>query len=202
LQPFSFFEVRVKNIKGLLLIFFSVIITLFVWVAAVSGLQIAQLDKARHVVAGLALCGFFLQFLLAARFSFIERWFNGLDKLYVVHKWVAISSLALVEVHAILSGILETVESFRLTKVLGWVALVLFIMVVVLSLFGQYVKLLKLPWLEKFITYENWRFLHRFALLAYTVGLGVVSTNPKAVGFYEHCGMERTREFVQYEYYQ
>lgn len=31
-----------------------------------------------------------------------------------------------------------------------------------------------------------------------TVALGVVSLNPKAVGFYERSGMSRTREFVQY----
>ena len=31
-----------------------------------------------------------------------------------------------------------------------------------------------------------------------TVSLGVVSNNPKAYAFYEHSGMTRTREFVQY----
>ncbi len=31
-----------------------------------------------------------------------------------------------------------------------------------------------------------------------TVALGVVSLNPKAYAFYERCGMNRTREFVQY----
>ena len=32
-----------------------------------------------------------------------------------------------------------------------------------------------------------------------TVALGVVSQNPKAYAFYEHAGMTRTREFVQYK---
>ena len=160
-----------KNIKGLLLIFISVCITLVVWITAAVSLALPFMDSLRHVIAGLAMCGFFLMFVLAARFPFIERWFGGLDKLYVVHKFVAIGSLGLIAVHAALSGLLETVDSIRLTKVVGWVALVLFIAIIVLSLFDKYVKLLKQPFLDKLVNYENWRFTHRFSLLAYAFGL-------------------------------
>lgn len=160
-----------KNIKGLLLIFISAVITLIVWITAVPLNPLSPLDTLRHVISGLAMCGFFLMFVLASRFKFIERWFNGLDKLYVVHKYVAIGSLGLIIVHAILSGLLSLVDSVRPTVVTGWVALVVFIAVVALSLFDKYIKLAKQPALDKLVTYENWRFTHRFSLLAYSFGL-------------------------------
>ena len=160
-----------KNIKGLLLIFFMVVITLVVWITAVPSKVLTPLDTLRHIIAGLAMCGFFLMFVLASRFHFIERWFNGLDKLYVVHKYIAIGSLGLIVVHAILSGLLSTSDTLRLTVFVGWVALVLLIAVVALSLFDKYIKLVKQPFLDKMVTYEKWRFTHRFSLLAYAFGL-------------------------------
>lgn len=155
----------------MLLIFISAVITLIAWLTAAPLKLLAPLDVVRHIIAGLAMCGFFLMFVLASRFKFIERWFNGLDKLYVVHKYVAIISLGLVIVHALISDQLSTVDSIRPTVVTGGFALALFIVVVALSLFDKYIKLAKQPALDKMVTYENWRFTHRFSLLAYAFGL-------------------------------
>lgn len=160
-----------KNFKGLLLIFLTIIITLVLWITAVPLYPLSTLDMIRHIIAGLALSGFFLQFVLASRMKFIEGWFNGLDKVYVAHKYVAIVSVALVVVHAILSGILEVVDSIRLTKVVGWVALVLFVGLTVITLFDKYIKLAKMPKLDQYVKYENWRLTHRLMLLAYAFGL-------------------------------
>jgi len=148
-----------KYIKGILLIIVTTAITFALWFFASPKTDIVPLDRVRHIVAGLALNGFFLNFLLASRNNIIEGWFNGLDKLYVYHKYVAISSLALVLIHAVISSRLETSGQIRISTVTGGLGLFLFIVLAGITLFDKRLK------------YEDWRISHRLMLIAYTVSL-------------------------------
>lgn len=148
-----------KSIKGNLLIFITTAITFALWFFASPKTDIVLLDRVRHIVAGLAINGFFLNFLLAGRNNIIEDWFNGLDKLYIYHKYVAISSLALVLIHAVISGQLETSDQLRISTISGGLGLFFFIVLAGITLFDKKLK------------YEDWRLSHRLMLIAYTVSL-------------------------------
>jgi len=156
-----------KNIKGILFIVVTTAITFALWFFATPKTDIVPLDRVRHIVAGLALNGFFINFLLASRNKIIEGWFNGLDKLYVYHKYIAITSLVLVLIHAAISDQLKIDQSIRITTVLGGLGLFLFVVLAGITLFDKRLK------------YEEWRISHRLMLIAYTVALFHVSVSSK-----------------------
>ncbi|MCE5260290.1 MAG: ferric reductase-like transmembrane domain-containing protein [Chloroflexi bacterium] len=146
-----------KNVKGILLIVITTIITFLLWYFAVSSSALIPLDQARHLVAGLALNGFLLNFMLATRNKTLEKWFNGLDKLYIYHKYIAIVTLGLLLVHAFLSDALKTTDSVR--TALGGLAMFMLVVLIGITLFDK-----KLP-------YEKWRTTHRLMLVLYVISL-------------------------------
>ncbi len=146
-----------KNIKGILLIVITTIITFLLWYSAVSSSTLVALDQARHLVAGLALNGFLLNFMLATRNKTLEKWFNGLDKLYIYHKYIAIVTMGLLLVHAFMGDALKTSDSVR--TVLGGLAMFMLVVLIGITLFDK-----KLP-------YEKWRTTHRLMLVLYVISL-------------------------------
>ena len=165
-----------KTKKGILLIVITLAITLIVWLTATPEYPLIPLDRARHVMAGFSLSGFVLVFLLSTRNKTIIRWFNGLENVYVYHKYLAIFSVGSLIIHAILgelvtiatSGGLPTGNSSQLgaagevitlNSALGSAAIFLFGVLAVLALFAKSLK------------YETWRTTHRLMLLAYVIGL-------------------------------
>ncbi len=99
-----------KSAKGKLLIAATLLITLVVWLTATPAVSITALDRARHVIGGLSLSSLFMVFLLSARSKTIEKWFNGLDRVYVYHKYLAIASVVAIVVHAALSELVTTLS--------------------------------------------------------------------------------------------
>ncbi|MEN6482301.1 MAG: ferric reductase-like transmembrane domain-containing protein [Anaerolineaceae bacterium] len=148
-----------KNLKGNLFIFFTVVITFALWFFAVPVKEIVPLDRARHIIAGLALSGFFLNFLLATRNKVLEKWFNGLDKVYVYHRYIAISTVGLLLVHVILGEQLKTSDQITVSTVTGGLAMGLLVVLAGIAMFNKKLK------------YEDWRFSHRLMLVAYIIGL-------------------------------
>lgn len=148
-----------KNMKGIVLIAVTTIITLLLWYFAVSVQELVPLDQLRHIVAGLALNGFFLNFLLATRNKTLEKWFNGLDKLYIHHKYIAISTVGLLFVHAALGDLLKTAGQENLGTAMGEIALIFLALLVGITLFAK-----KLP-------YEKWRITHKLLIIPYAFGL-------------------------------
>ena len=148
-----------KNIRGILFIAVTTLITFFLWFFAVSSASLAPLDQARHIVSGLALNGFFLNFVLATRNKTLEKWFNGLDKLYIHHKYIAIVTMGLLFVHAALGELLKTSDQVTLRGAMGSIAMVAMIVLVGITLF------------DKRLAYEKWRSLHKWMILPYVIGL-------------------------------
>jgi len=148
-----------KNIKGILFIILTTLITFLLWWFAVPQQEIVALDRARHIIAGLALNGFFLNFLLATRNKTVEKWFNGLDKMYVYHKYIAIVSLVLLLIHAALGDALKTSDQINIRVVLGGAGMFFFVVIVGITLF------------DKKLTYEKWRKIHSLMLIPYVIGL-------------------------------
>ncbi len=148
-----------KSRNGILLIVITTAITFLLWFFATPGQPMVPLDRARHIIAGLSLNGFFLNFLLATRNKTLERWFNGLDKLYIYHKYIAIVSLGLLFVHAALSDSLKTSDQVNLRVVFGGLSLFLVVLVIGITLF------------DKKLTYEKWRITHKLMIVPYVFGL-------------------------------
>ena len=148
-----------RNIKGILLIAGTSIITFLLWFFAVTSESIVPLDRVRHIVAGLALNGFFLNFILATRSKTLEKWFNGLDKLYIYHKYIAIVTMGVLFVHASIGELLKTSDQVTLRGALGSLSMVALIALVGITLF------------DKRLAYEKWRFTHKFMVVPYAISL-------------------------------
>lgn len=186
-----------KQIKGKLLITFTMIITIIIWLTAVPMESLTVQDKIRHILAGVALNGLFLVFLLSTRNKTMERWFNGLDKVYQYHKFLAIFSVTALLIHSMLSEFIKTQGKQNIGSELAGLALFIFIVISVISMLPnstllKFTKKLmkenvggKLAGLVSFIfkivdviimfieklKYETWRLIHRLMLVAYLFGL-------------------------------
>jgi len=148
-----------KNLKGILLISFTMIITLVLWITAIPAQEIIPLDRVRQIVAGVALSGFCLNFLLSTRNRTIEKWFGGLDKMYIYHRYLAIASLVLLFVHIAISDQIKTSDQVNLRIILGGLSLFIFVVIAAITLF------------DKKINYGKWKKIHALMLIPYIIGL-------------------------------
>ncbi|MGE6515763.1 ferredoxin reductase family protein [Lysinibacillus sphaericus] len=154
-----------KSYKGILFIIIIMCGSAFLWYFAKPIETIHELNKLSHMIAGLAITGFFLVFLLSTRMKCIERWFHGLEHVYVYHKYLAILSLGLVILHGQLQNMVPDWDKVtknsltELAKNFGELAQNGFIALIVIALFA------------KFLKYEHWRIIHRLLLIPYAFGL-------------------------------
>lgn len=108
-----------------------------------------------------------LNFVLATRWSWVERLFNGLDKVYQTHVWVGKIGLLMILLHL---GILVLeagpdveltnaylIPGLNLSYTLGQASLVLFSVLVVITL-----------WVK--INYQTWLKTHQFLGIPYILG--------------------------------
>ncbi|HVI40262.1 MAG TPA: ferric reductase-like transmembrane domain-containing protein, partial [Anaerovoracaceae bacterium] len=154
-----------KSIKGKLLIFITMIITLLVWLTAVPSIDITALDKARHILAGLGLNGLFLVFLLSTRNNTIVKWFDGLDHVYAYHRYLGMFSGVAIIAHVAISQILKVGDAVKLGTSLAGLSMFLFVAIGLITLLYN-------KYFSKKLKYERWRLIHRFMLAAYMIGLG------------------------------
>ncbi len=148
-----------KSKKGLFLIAITTLITALLWLFAVPNQPMVPLDRARHVVAGLALNGFFLIYLLSTRNTTLEKWFNGLDKMLIYHKVIAICILLLLLIHVGLGDLLQSSDQVGIQVVLGNLAMLSLVLLVGIALFAQG------------MVYEKWQITHHWIILSYGIGL-------------------------------
>ena len=148
-----------KQIKGILLIGVTIVITLLLWAFAAPDQDILPLDRVRHLFAGLALNGFFMNFALSTRNQTLEKWFGGLDKMYRYHKVFAITSMGFLFIHLIISDQLKVTDQINLQVITGGLGVFLFVLLIAITLFFK-----KLP-------YEKWHLSHKFMIIPYLVGL-------------------------------
>jgi predicted ferric reductase len=146
-----------KQRQGLIFILSALLITAIVWLTNSRIITMDLYGMAFYTLGALSLTGFALVFLLSVRNKRIEKWFNGLEHLYVYHKWLAIFSLSAVMIHAIMKllysgGYLSLSGKIGIASEIGFVALML------IALFGKRLK------------YENWRLFHRLMLIPFVIG--------------------------------
>ena len=122
-----------KSLKGILFIGLSMLLTILAWLSS---------GANQFLIPGLALTTLSLTFILASRLPLLEAWFNGLEKMYLAHKFTAFLSILLLTLHNFSMG-----------------GLYIFISIVLVAYLGQYIQ------------YEAWRWIHRLVYLAYIFGL-------------------------------
>ena len=136
-----------KSLKGILFIGLSMLLTILAWLSS---------GASQFLIPGLALTTLSLTFILASRLPLLETWFNGLEKMYLAHKFTAFLSILLLTLHNFSMGGLW---GSHLAAQLGNIAIYIFISIVLVAYLGQYIQ------------YEAWRWIHRFVYLAYIFGL-------------------------------
>ena len=136
-----------KALKGILFLAGSILITVLAWY---------QAGQTNFIGPGLALTTLSLTFLLSTRAAFLEKWFYGIENMYLAHKIMAFFSLFLLFFHNVS---MKSLWGNHLAGQFGNVAIYLFFAIVLVALVG------------KVLAYETWRIIHRFIFLAYILGL-------------------------------
>ena len=145
-----------KQKQGLIFILSAYLITAIVWLSNSRILAMDLYGMAFYTLGALAITGFALVFILSIRNKTIEKWFNGLEHLYVYHKWLAIFSLSMVLIHALLKEFYSPYES--IAGKIGTFSEIGFVALMFIALFGKRLK------------YENWRLFHRLMLIPFVIG--------------------------------
>lgn len=93
---------------GLYIILSSIILTLAIWIGSKWYFGDWFADPYKYVAKTASLSAtiaFSWSMILSARFSFVEKWFGGLDKVYTAHKWLGIGGFWLIFLHPLFLGL-------------------------------------------------------------------------------------------------
>jgi len=87
--------------KGITATLALVGVTIICWALTTPGVDSGMMGRLTQLLGGLALLGFSILFLISSRIPIIDALFHGLDKAYVVHKWMGIITIGVVIIHLI-----------------------------------------------------------------------------------------------------
>jgi predicted ferric reductase len=155
--------IRMK--KGALLLGVIAIITAVCWLITLPHFDAPFLLQYSQFLGALALVGFACANFITTRHRCLDTLFNGLDKAYITHKWLGITSLVLAAVHVIIFNMQRVHNEPSAASAentfyhIGGPSLVLFIVFIFIAL------------LAKKMNYEKWKSVHKFLLLPYVIGL-------------------------------
>ncbi|MCL2470859.1 MAG: ferric reductase-like transmembrane domain-containing protein [Propionibacteriaceae bacterium] len=145
--------------QGIAAITVMAAITVVTWAASTSTMAMPRSGEVAQLLGALALVTLAAILIIATRWRVVDRLFNGLDKAYVAHKWLGITTLILLGVHLIT---LHTADLPRNESALvhaGVPALLLFLVAIIFALAARHAN------------YQTWKLVHLFVVVPY--GLGV-----------------------------
>jgi predicted ferric reductase len=152
--------------KGKLLIAAITAVTIVCWLVTRPIDHISGLLQISQLLGALALAGFACTLFISTRHPILDRLFGGVDKAYIMHKWLGIGSGCLIFFHLIILNIehrsLAAMASpLTMTQFgrIGFPSMLMFIVLILIALFA------------KKINYEMWKTIHKFVALPYTIGL-------------------------------
>ncbi|MCL2140787.1 MAG: ferric reductase-like transmembrane domain-containing protein [Dehalococcoidia bacterium] len=145
--------------KGFLSISTVLVITFLCWLFPITSSQ--SLFSFMRLAGALSIAGFTCTFFIAGRFRLLDKLFNGLDKAYIFHKWIGLSSVVLVIAHLI---ILFFARASRQSDIIKWeiVAMSSLILFVLLALVSIVAKRMR---------YEVWKTIHKFMIIPFSLGV-------------------------------
>lgn len=154
-------EFLVRTWKGLVFIFAVAIINAFIWLGAAPLINQTIESQLGQIMASNILLTFTIVFFLSTKNRFVNWLFNGLENVYIYHRFLAIIGIIMIFIHAQFSHIIF--QFFRpdlpiRPAIMGIWARNIFIFLIVFALLAKYMK------------YERWRVLHRFMIIPYLMG--------------------------------
>jgi predicted ferric reductase len=116
-------------------------------------------NEVSQLLGCLALAGFACAMVMSTRAGLLDCLFHGLDKMYVVHKQVGVTSVVLVVAHLLTRIPSRTPVSQNPLGHIGVLSFVLFVVLILLALGA------------KRLGYEAWKWVHKLMVVPYGVGL-------------------------------
>ncbi|WP_261842034.1 ferredoxin reductase family protein [Aliamphritea ceti] len=139
------------RIVGVLLVLIAVFFPLYSFIPLFGKYDTGALFSQYIGIAALVLMG--ISQLLATRMRWLEWVFGGLDRIYVLHKWIGIAAMAAVLIHdtvdAEIDGLGQETWLVDLAETLGELSLYGLLILVVISI-------------ATFVPYHLWRKTHKF----------------------------------------
>ena len=156
--------------KRISIVAVPLLVTVIVWAVSVPSMALQSGDGLMQLFGSLALVGFATVMLLSTRWRVLDRWFGGLDKMLVVHKWLGVASVGFVVVHLATRLILFGRSHSGMGQggdMMGQPVHLPFseaaaMLFVILLIFALWVKRMK---------YETWQLVHKAMALAYVCAL-------------------------------
>lgn len=163
-----------KKISGILFVVCSFVVTYVFWLFVEPIKPIPVAMQYSQLIAIFALVGFAWVNFISTRHSFIDKWFNGLDRSYIYHKYLSIISLIMVVIHNIL---IDVGKRARFSQVMttgatqgarpeknpfvwiGSISMWLFIALIIIAL------------LARKLNYERWKLIHKAMFVPYIIGI-------------------------------
>jgi predicted ferric reductase len=154
-----------KTKQGNIILIASLVITMILWLIFQFRLEefpslfFVQLNQITALIGTLLLSW---SMLLATRLNFLERLFDGLDKVYKAHKWTGIWGMILITMHVVSLAILRIPNFSNTIKIffpvhsqtyinLGAWSFWLFVFFVLITIFVKKIKM----------SYQIWKYLHK-----------------------------------------
>lgn len=160
----------IKTKQGNIILIASLVITVTLWLIfqfrldEFPSLFFVQLNQIAALLGTLLLSW---SMLLATRLNFLEKLFDGLDKVYKAHKWTSIWGMILITMHVVSLAILRIPNFNNAIKIffpvhnqayinLGAWSFWLFVFFVLITLFMKKIKM----------SYQIWKYLHKVTGIA------------------------------------
>src|SRR6266700_800104 len=140
-------------------------------------LRFVQQQVGGEVIVGLAITNIVLwacSLVLATRAPFLERFFGGLDRMYLWHRWSAVAGVVLLPLHSALVTSAPDPYLNELGSVLGQVALIGLVLLLLWALAPRLSAVMRrLPTKVQrwFMQYQRWVTRHRLTGLFVVAGL-------------------------------
>jgi len=163
-----------RDRTAIFLIVFSCLVTWLTWSTVQPTRALSIYQQYSHLLASISIVIFTWMFFIATRNRLIDRWFHGVDKAYVYHKYLTIVALALVLIHelTIKLGKIREVKTMKTeaTRLLGIkvgdigdgageFSLLLFFGLAILAVIAAKLE------------YQKWKLLHKLMLIPFILGI-------------------------------
>ena len=141
-------------------------VTVLTWLVSRPVDDVSGMGQVSQLFGMVALAGFACVMAISTRHRLVDAAFGGLDKAYVAHKWLAITSISLVVVHLVTrdGGQMASHGGGRMrggpgAADLGVPSLLLFVVLAVIALVARQIR------------YEVWKAVHMLMAIPYAIGL-------------------------------
>ncbi|MCL2735228.1 MAG: ferric reductase-like transmembrane domain-containing protein [Propionibacteriaceae bacterium] len=137
-------------------------VTVAAWAVSTPTMTIQTTYRVAQVFAASGMVGLACVLFISTRHPWVDRLVRGQDKAYVLHKWLAMTSLALVLIHIGLMALSHA--SMRGTDLpmiahIGGPAMAVFVLLILIALLGAK------------LDYQRWKLVHKFMVVPYGMGL-------------------------------